>query len=78
MRRWTKDQDAYVRKFWGAVSPDGMGKAMGRSGDAVEQRAYHLGLEGQHKNPSRISRKEQRALEEDAMREMGDDRYLYQ
>ena len=72
--RWTKAQDAHVRKMWGKEAPQYIGIALSRSGDAVTQRAYHLGLEGQHKNPSRISRKEQRALEEDAMREMGDER----
>jgi hypothetical protein len=51
--RWTKAQDAHVRKNWGILSAEDIGKPMGRTADAIRQRAYHLGLEGQHMNPSR-------------------------
>lgn len=53
VQRWTKEQDDHVRIMWGIYSPEEIGTVMKRTADAVAQRAYHLGLEGEHKNPSR-------------------------
>ncbi len=52
VQRWTKEQEQFLRDKWEVWTPEEIGKPMGRSADAVVQRAYHLGLEGRDKNPS--------------------------
>lgn len=53
VKLWTIYQDDFLREFWGELSVAELAATLNREDDAVQQRAYHLGLEGQHKNPSR-------------------------
>lgn len=54
--RWLEDDDLYLRDNWRVITANQIGQVLDRSEKAVENRAYHLGLEGQHKNPSRHQR----------------------
>lgn len=68
VRRWGEDDDLYLRDNWKVITVNQIAQVLERSDKAVENRAYHLGLEGQHKNPSR---READAIEQDAAIEMG-------
>lgn len=68
VKRWHEDDDLYIRDNYKVITNAQIAIVLERTEDAVTNRVYHLGLEGQHKNPSR---KEYDAIEADAAREMG-------
>lgn len=72
VKRWSDDDDLYLRDMWRTITAYQIGQVLGRTQKSIVNRAYHLGIEGQHKNPSRL---EHDAIVEDAAREMGCEDY---